>query len=490
MATLSGLFRQLIARRHAEADLPAIGRLIESGKLDEAEARLAVLGGRANDRHARLLMARLARERGDVDGARAILEEAIARDGEMEDARLELAALARAAGDGEAERKHYETFLRAEPDAPRVLNNLGLCLITLGDPDAAVPVLQRALAVTPTLQTVRVNLARALLECGRYREALEHERAVLDASPGSPGARLRLAHLQLLTGDLEAGWQGYELRRNHPDFPRPELPAWQGGDPRGRRLLVFGEQGLGDAILFIRFLPVLVERGAQVIYKARRPLARLFQSSFSRLPVEIRAELGDFALETEAFAPLVSLPHLLSLGAEAVRRVPPYLRPDAALAEHWRARIHARPGLRVGLVWAGNPERRGDESRSLAPRVVAPLAAARPDVSWFSLQWPSGELPFPMDDPMGGITDYADTAAIIAALDLVISVDTSVAHCAAALGKPVWLLAPRAPCWRWIVGDRESPWYDGVRLFRPVRSGEWSPVIDAVARELARYAPH
>jgi hypothetical protein len=163
---------------------------------------------------------------------------------------------------------------------------------------------------------------------------------------------------------------------------------------------------------------------------------------------------------------------------------------EPSLDESWRQRVAGSPGLRVGLAWAGNAARSGDETRSLAAETVAPLAAAG-GVSWFCLQAglaPSAPRPFAMTDRMASATDFADTGALIGALDLVISVDTSVAHAAAAVGTPLWLLTPHNVCWRWDMGGAESPWYPGVRLFRASRPGVWAPVIDAVGAALRQAA--
>ena len=247
------------------------------------------------------------------------------------------------------------------------------------------------------------------------------------------------------------------------------LPRWDGGAPAGRTILVVSEQGLGDAILFARFAPELARRGARVRLLCRPPLERLFRSSFAADDIQVTADATGDVAGVDAFIHLLSLPHALALGAAAVERRTRYLTVDPPLAAAWRQRVAAARGLKVGLAWAGNAARSGDEARSLAPEVVAPLARAADGVSWFSLQAdldPSAPRPFALTDWMGAAADFADTAALIGALDLVISVDTSVAHAAAAVGTPLWLLAPHNVCWRWEMAGAESPWYPGVRSFR------------------------
>jgi hypothetical protein len=298
---------------------------------------------------------------------------------------------------------------------------------------------------------------------------------------------LRLAHALLAQGKLAEGWREYEWRLRQPGFAWGVhgLPRWDGSDPAGRTILVVAEQGLGDAILFARFVPELARRGARVRLLCRPQLERLFGSSFAGEPVRVTADAAADVSDVDAHVHLLSLPHVLAL--ETVARRAGYLRPDAALVDAWRERTAALRRPRIGLVWAGNPERAGDDSRSLAADAVSPLGAACPGADWVCLQAglaAAAPRPFPMADWMSAAADFADTAALISTLDLVVSVDTSVAHAAAALGKPLWLLAPHNVCWRWSMGDEESPWYPGVRLFRAEQPGEWRAVVDAVGRAL------
>jgi hypothetical protein len=248
---------------------------------------------------------------------------------------------------------------------------------------------------------------------------------------------------------------------------------------------VIAEQGLGDALMFARFVPALVALGARVDLLCRPALERLLRSSLGSRYIVVRSDADGPVGGIHGYVHLLSLPHRLGFGDGDLRAAGAYLAVEPATGARWRDRVGNRPGLKVGLVWAGNPERSGDDRRSLDPETVAPLGAVR-GVTWFRLQQhrPGADAPFPMTDLMGEVADLADTAAIVAALDLVISVDTSVAHCAAGLGKPLWLIAPLRPCWRWLVGARASPWYDGVRMFRPAGPRDWAPVIARLAGEL------
>jgi hypothetical protein len=298
----------------------------------------------------------------------------------------------------------------------------------------------------------------------------------------------------LMEGKLDDGWPEYEWRLRKPGFEWgvAGLPPWDGGDPAGKTIRVITEQGLGDAILFSRFVQTLAERGAEVEFFVRPTLARLFCASFESDSVHVTSDTGGEAADADAHVHLLSLPHRLGLAREALCAEGAYLRVPHEARDKWQPRIGSLAGFKVGIAWAGNPERRGDESRTIAPEILTPLAMAAPGITWVSLQAelaPEAPRPFPiMTDPMVDVADYADTAAIIEALDLVVSVDTSVAHAAAALGKPVIVLAPHNVCWRWEMGGVESPWYPGAKVFRARGQGEWGAVVENASAAIAEAA--
>jgi hypothetical protein len=434
----------------------------------------------------------------DPARARARWERELEHDPLYAPAHAALAELDRREGRPAAAIAHYLTVVSRFPDQPEILNNLGTLYIQTGDFHAAIERLERAVALSDGLAVARDNLARALLNARQFAEAETHERALLAASPDSTGLHFRLAHTLLMQGKLDEGWPEYEWRLRRDDFAwgRKGLPAWTGDDPAGRALRVIMEQGLGDAILFARFVPALAARCGRVQFLVRPALARLFRESFAHGNVEIATDPADVA-GLDGHVHLASLPYRLGLGRDALRETAPYLRAPEAARARWHPRVAALPGLRIGIVWAGNPERRGDESRSLAPEILAPLAQAQPGAMWVSLQAgaaPDAPRPFALAlDPMPEVADYADTAAIIEALDLVVSVDTSVAHAAAALGKPVIVLAPHNVCWRWQMGGIEgavveSPWYRGVRVLRAGAPGAWDAVVQDAAAAIGAAA--
>lgn len=466
--------------------------LVESGDLDRAEAAASgALRADPGAALAHLALGRIALARGAPERARESLERALAAAPDLDAARAQLAALALRTGRHGEAIGHYRAALERNERSPELLHALGAALIETGDFAEAASTLARALALAPGLTAARENLSRALFNARRFAEAADVERALLRDDAGAIRLHLRLAHALLSQGQLDAGWAEYEWRLQQPGFTWGVrgLPCWDGGAPAGRTILVVSEQGLGDAILFVRFVPELARRGARVRVLCRPPLERLFRSSFATAGIQVTADATGDVADVDAFIHLLSLPHALGLGAAAVAPRTRYLKAEPPLGERWRQRVAAAPGLKVGLCWAGNAARSGDEARSIAPEVVAPLGRAAGGVSWFSLQAnldPSAPRPFAMTDWMASATDFADTAALIGALDLVISVDTSVAHAAAAVGTPLWLLAPHNVCWRWEMAGAESPWYPGVRSFRAARPQAWAPVIDAVGAALRR----
>jgi len=421
-------------------------------------------------------------------------ERELARDPGYAPAHVALAELDRADGRIDAAIAHYLTVIARFPDEPELLHNIGTLYLQAGDFDAAIARLERAVARSPDFVAARDHLVRALVNARRFADAEAHERVLLDVNPDNVSLHFRLGHALLMQGKLEEGWAENEwrLRRDFFDWGQKHLPSWDGSAPAGKAIRVIAEQGLGDAILFARFVPDLAARGARVQLLVRPPLERLFRESFERDGVAVTSDRHGTLDGLDFHVHLLSLPHRLGLGQDALRPVDPYLRAPEDARAHWHPRIAALPGPRIGVVWAGNPERSGDESRSLPAHVLAPLAGAAPGASWISLQaGVDADAPRPFAvalDPMREVTDYADTAAIIESLDLVVSVDTSAAHAAAALGKPVVLLAPHNVCWRWDMAGQPSPWYRGVEVFRAARPGAWEGVIaQAAAAIRARF---
>jgi tetratricopeptide (TPR) repeat protein len=385
--------------------------------------------------------------------------------------------------------------IELKPDFPEAYSNLGSARAEQGALDDAVGCYRRALALKPDFPEACNNLGTALREQGRLDEAIACYRRAIDLRPNYPDAHFSLGMALLARGDMAAGWAEYEWRWQTPQMlkgRRPVVqPQWCGEAAAGRTLLIHAEQGFGDTLQFCRYGPLARERGLRVIMEVEPPLVRLLRG----LPgVDLVVGRGEPVPPFDLHCPLLSMPLALGTTMTTIPNGDAYLHADAAQAAVFRTRLAAiaSQGARIGLVWAGSTRLHSpalaavDRRRSLAPDRLAPLIALS-GFHFVSLQkgGPAAPANFPMTDFMGEMGDFADTAALIANLDLVISVDTAVAHLAAALGKPVWLLERFDSCWRWLNGRRDSPWYPTVRLYRQPRPGDWDSVLTDVTRDLA-----
>ena len=369
-------------------------------------------------------------------------------------------------------------------DAPAHVN-LSSALLKLGLMDEAQTIAQRALEIDPQLALAYRNLSAAQLECGQVSQAMENCRAALRIDPSDADAHFGLAFALLLTEQYAEGWQEYEWRwetRNDPT-PLPQLPGprWTGDDPAGRRIFVHSEQGLGDSIEFARYLPLLAGKGATVLFRCQPLLTRLMQTLVNVTIVEPGKPLPSY----DAHIPLMSLPRFV----HATQTVPadvPYLHADPQKVESWRVRIAALPpGRRIGLCWSGNPQQPRDKFRSVDPRMLAPLSDV-PNVQWVSLQKPlrGPKPPLELHEFTSEFHDFSEVAALMMNLDLIVSVDTSIAHLAGALARPAWTVLGFLPDFRWLLERSDSPWYPTMRLFRQPARGDWDSVIKMVAAEL------
>ncbi len=378
--------------------------------------------------------------------------------------------------------------LTLRPNHPGLLTNLGNIALAEGNLSAAVDFQQRAAGVDSGNTGIHINLAMALMQLGRVSKAISVMQNAIKIAPDQPAPHYHLAHALLLTGRYGEGWREYEWRLRLPDFPHEgtdsEIPPWVGQPLRGRRLLVYCEQGYGDAIQFVRFIPALVARGAQVVLSCPPPLTKLLATVSPDITIIIKGQ----AIGADYQVHLMSLP--LLLGAPIPNKYP-YLYTDPHLLASWRQQVTG-PGLKIGLVWAGRPSHPNDKNRSLALSRFAALAK-RQEVRLFSLQ--TGERAADLastawsaqiTDLASGLTDFSETAAAIMALDLVLCVDTAVAHLAGALGRPTWVLLPFAPDWRWLHDGETCPWYPTMRLFRQPKPGDWDEPLEAILNEIDR----
>jgi tetratricopeptide (TPR) repeat protein len=404
-----------------------------------------------------------------------------------------------------------------QPDSLPLLYYLGVALQLQGRADEAAAVYRRLIELKPDYAQAHANLGVVVKDLGSLSDAERHIRQAIALDPANRGARASLSLVLLAAGRYEEAWPYFEERtanfvdaRGQPASQAPQLPLpqWKGERPdvvggahglnaSGARLLVLPEQGHGDSLQFVRYLPLALERFAQVGYICPPSLRRLYEESLcARWPglVMLDDVMPDIS-QWDWQCPLMSLP--LAFGTR-LDNIPAdaYLCADPQRSATWRARLDALPqqGLpRVGVVWAGGHSGlTEDRARSLSSAQMAPLFASSP-LRWISLQKtddlakrPSAATKPYLTDWMDEVADFADTAAIIDNLDLVISVDTSVAHLAAAMGKPVWLLNRFAGCWRWLRDREDSPWYPGVRIFTQPERDNWTDVIARIPEELKR----
>jgi hypothetical protein len=376
-----------------------------------------------------------------------------------------------------------ETAVARDPRHARAHLNLGNAWLDLDRFGPAEQHLRRAIALAPTLPEAHASLGFLLTGSGRLADAVAACDAAIRLRPDFAQAYWNRSFAELLAGDYAPAWDDYEWRKRHARFGqyfrRLPGPEWRGEALAGRRLLVLAEQGLGDAIQFARFLPLLRERGAHVVLACAPSLLAVL----APLPVEVVAKAAT-PPPHDLWVDQMSLPRLLGTRVASIPAAGGYLAADPARVAAWRGRLPS--GKRVGLVWAGNPGHSNDARRSVPVAQLAPLLACR-SVRFVSLQVGpnSGEAArLGLADNAATLTDFGETAALASALDLVIAVDTSTAHLAGALGRPVWVLLPYAPDWRWLIGRDDSPWYASMRLFRQHQPGDWAGVIARVAAAL------
>ena len=374
--------------------------------------------------------------------------------------------------------------------------NIGNCLKDMDRLPEARDAYRRAIALRPDYPEAFNNLGDVL---GRLHQPLDALAAFEQAAaikPDFADAYWNAAQYRLQIGDYARGWRLYEWRWKTPQFASKcrsfREPLWLGdSDIAGKSILVWCEQGFGDMLLSVRYVPMVAARGARVILQVPAALQRLFE----RIPG--LAAVGAASAELPAFdvqCPMMSLPLAFRTTLETIPADIPYLHADPARVANWRERLAALPGLKVGLVWAGSPTYPLDGRRSMALAQMAPFGTLR-DVTFVSLQKdaPGQQARQPpagltLHDWTDELRDFDDTAALITALDLVISVDTALVHLTGALGKPVWVLDRNDSEWRWLIGRDDSPWYPTVRLFRQPQPGDWASVVERALAELSMYA--
>ena len=389
----------------------------------------------------------------------------------------------------------YRLALRADPDYAEVYNNLGIALKDREQFAEAIRNFEQALRLDPDFAEAHYNLANSLRDQGRCAEALAGYKRAVQLKPDYAEAHWNMSLTFLLSGDFEEGWKRYQWRRiadpkTRSHCERSGRRRWAGESFAGRRLFVHCEQGLGDNIQFIRYLPMIKARGGSVFLETLKPLIGLLRG-FPGIDdlVEYNPDEKS-SVSFDVFTSLLDMPNVFGTTLESIPAEVPYIHADRARVEYWRTKI-PQPGFKVGLVWAGSPAHGNDRYRSCRLECFAPLTKIGA-VRLYGLQ--AGEAAAQMDELAGTMPvtnlskdfkDFTDTAAAIENLDLVISVDTSVLHLAGAMGKATWALLPFAPEWRWMLNRQDSPWYPTMKLFRQDTWNGWDGVFRRVAEELS-----
>lgn len=389
--------------------------------------------------------------------------------------------------------------LELDPESVEAYNNLGNALVNHGDILSAVESYNRALKIRPDRADIYYNLANALKGAGRIHSAIENYQRALAIKPDFIDAHWNLSHALLLSGNFQDGWREYEWRFQLPVqkniYPyRYEVPRWDGSAFKGKRLLVHDEQGFGDTLQFMRYLPMVKALGGTVIFEVRKQLLELLKNTSGIDELVERSSDGRPPLAFDLYVPLMSLPAIFGTTQKTIPAPIPYLSADNDLTRRWAEKLNPISGFKVGICWQGNPSHQADRRRSVPLKFFAPLAKIE-NVQLVSLQKKHGleqlaDLPADVSviefgselDEHNGV--FMDTAAVMKNIDLIIASDTAIPHLAGALGLPVWLVLPDIPEWRWLMERNDSPWYPTMRLFRQTKAGDWTTAFCQVGEAL------
>lgn len=386
--------------------------------------------------------------------------------------------------------------IRLEPRGATLHNDLGEAHRAAGNFDQAQACYRRSIQLNPNLAITHLNLGRVLRIKLQHDEAIRVLRRAIELEPDNFDAHHNLACALLFRGDYEQGWQEYTWRTRaaaHPGSCKT-LPLWDGSPLAGRRLQIYGEQGFGDTLQFVRYLPLVEPAGGTVVHVMQPELISLLTSS----GIENLVSTSTAAGRCDVQLPLLELPRLMGTTLETIPNDVPYLRVDAQLIEQWRGLLEPLVGVKVGIAWQGNKKYYLDRYRSIPLAEFEPLARV-PGVRLIAVQ--AGDAANQADlladrfevarlDGFGvePIT-FADTAAAMMNLDLIITSDTSTAHLAGGLGVPVWVALCASPDWRWMLERSDNPWYPTMRLFRQSQLGQWSEVFQSIAKALHEWRP-
>jgi tetratricopeptide (TPR) repeat protein len=426
--------------------------------------------------------------RGNYEEAAVHYRKAAEANPDIAEIQCNLASILDHLEDRTAALKAARRAIELKPNLVEAQNVMGLIWKNRRRPADAVACFRKAISVKPDYADAHNNLASVLEQVGQIEAATVHYQQASSLNPANPTLHHNYAVNLLLRGNYRQGWVEMNWRRmdrtNPASRPFPKA-IWDGVPLGGRTILLTAEQGMGDVIQFLRYAPIVAARNARVIVEVQAPLmetARRVAGVSGVVEQNTTASVQSLP-PFDTHCPLMSLPMVLGTDTSSIPANIPYITAPPDRIPAWKERIAALPGKKVGLVWAGNPKYKKDKVRSIPTEKLAALASV-PGVSWVSLQKQKPAEP-PADLKLADFTadlhDFADTAALIEQLDLVVAVDTAVAHLAGAMGKTVWILLPSVPDWRWLLDREDSPWYPTAKLFRQKTPGDWSEVLTRVA---------
>jgi Flp pilus assembly protein TadD len=493
LARAERLLRRVLAREPGNSrahELMAFAAA-RSGRDDRAVEHLRrATSGQSPSAVAWYELACILRRRGDLDSARTALRQACARDRRFFPAFHDLGVLLHEQGAAEEAIEALDRAAEISPDSFAAHHNRGRTLHALGRYEEALSSYDRALALKADHPATYLNRGEAYCSLRRYDDALADYRWATQISPSYDDARWNESLIRLLRGEYEQGWPLYESRwSGSMAWPRRhhDIPAWDcQTDVNGKRVLVWWEQGLGDTLHFCRYVPMLAARGARVVFEVQQPLVALSRSLAGG--IEVIGD-GEHRGACDLQVPLLTLPLAFGTTTGNVPHDVPYLRADEDLAREWAALF--RPGRKIGVACSGHAAQKDDRQRSIALRELAPLARMA-ELYLVQVEVKGADREFAeapgshmhlLDER---IRDFSDSAAIISAMDAIVTIDTSVAHLAGALAKPTWIMLPWTPTWRWMADREDSPWYPTARLVRQQHRGRWDDVVSRVCDALAR----
>jgi tetratricopeptide (TPR) repeat protein len=487
--------KQKITKKAAGA-METARKFQQAGHFQQAEdIYRRILREQPNNSAVCFSLAFVLQEKGNIEEAVTYYQKTLKLNSQFVDAYYNLGSIFQRTGRLDEAVFYYEKTFQANPRHAMAYNNMGSILQQKGRVDEAIVLYQKSLQYNPGLLSAYNNLGLAFQEKGMFEEAIKCHRKALSLNQEHAIVHFNLGVLLLMHGELEKGWEEYEWRKRMHGYRARSFtqPLWDGGDIEGRTILLYSEtgyEGFGDVIQFIRYAPLISERGAKVIVECRNEIRTLLENVKG---VEQVATNNGHLPAFDLHCPFMSLPFVFRTTLESIPSTTPYITVGRQLVRKWEERIQDnRSKFNIGLVWAGDLRHPRVQYRSCSIEAFQPLSELD-GITLFSLQ--KGDAAKAAKGPAEGmkiidyteaVSDFADAAACMENLDLIISVDTAAAHLAGAIGKPVWTLLPFVPEWRWLLDREDSPWYPTMRIFRQPSPGDWKSVITHVADEIKR----